>query len=101
VGRLAAIAGQLLGTGNLAASVPSEVRANFKRDLVHVVLTGVFAGVISYYAVVARRLGASELPLSLMVAGPYVGSLLGILAPYLLNTARPLVASPPAGARLG
>ena len=89
LGGLAALAGGLLGTASLAASVPAGARANLRRDLVHAVLTGVFAGVIGYYAVVARRLGASELLLSLMVAGPYIGSVLGITAPYLLNTAQP------------
>ncbi|MBM4435655.1 MAG: hypothetical protein FJ029_00170 [Actinobacteria bacterium] len=87
---LRGLPGGLIGHGQLAATVPLEARANFRRDLVHAALTGVFVGVINnYFTVVARRLGASEIVLAFILAGPFVGSLLSVLSPYLLNVANP------------
>ena len=43
----------------------------------------------NYFMVVARRLGASPLLLSVILAGSFLGALLSIAAPYFLEAAQP------------
>ena len=82
--------GRLAGFAALGPDEAVLVRANLTRDLWHALLAGIFGGVIGgYLAVVGRRMGASELLLALMLAGPYIGSLPAIFAPYLFGTEQP------------
>ena len=90
IGWIADLARALVGVGGVAAAFAPEVMANFRRHLLFAALSGVFTGVVwNYYPVVARRLGASELLLSLMMTASYMGAVLAIAAPYVLNTVQP------------
>ena len=82
--------GRFIGIGGLQQEVSAEVRANFRWELTAAVFGGIATGVVgNYLFVVARRLGASPLLLSVIMAGSFLGILLSIAAPYLLEAAQP------------
>ena len=90
LGRLGRGIAHLAGFGDLGVLVTADVRFNFKWDLTASVLMGIAGGVIgNYMLVVARRLGADPLLLSVIIAGSFLGSVLAIAAPYLLETEQP------------
>ena len=66
-------------------SLPATLRRNFLLDLNGAIFVGVYvAAVNTFVPVVARRLGASPLLLSLITAAPAAGNILAVLsAPYL------------------
>src|SRR3989304_9825160 len=56
--------------------VPPAIRPSVKADLTAAILFGVFAGLtVPFVPVMGRRLGASPLEVSLLVAGPPIGLL--------------------------
>ncbi|MBM4435654.1 MAG: MFS transporter [Actinobacteria bacterium] len=83
------LASNLAGVGAMASAVPAAVRANFRRDLVNAATAGVLNGIAGFWPVVARRVGASELDLALMMSGAFIGSILTLLAPYFLTSDQP------------
>ncbi len=80
---------------------PERVRANFRMDL----LSGVFAAtmfsfVTPFMPVLVRRLGGSELEVSLVIAAVFIGHLLSPLGAYFLSPV-PLVVTVAATSALG
>jgi hypothetical protein len=71
--------------------VPQAARPSVKADLTSAVLFGVFAGLtIPFIPVMGRRLGASPLEVSLLVAAPSIGLLGSIWWANAIHRASPL-----------
>jgi MFS family permease len=64
---------------------PERVRFNFRHDLTSASFAGVFFGfVVPFMPVLVRRMGGSELEVSLVIAAAFIGHLLSPLFVYLL-----------------
>lgn len=76
------------GGGWLRLSVPPEVRPNVRIDFIAATLYGAFGGLtVPFLTVMGRRLGASALGVSLLVAAPAIVLLLSF---WVVNLIRPL-----------
>ena len=70
-------------------SVPAVVRHNLILDFNSAIFYGIFISAISTFVpVIARRLGASPLLLSLIVAAPAIGNIIAVLASHYLQQRR-------------
>jgi len=72
-------------------SVPAVVRRNLLLDFISAIFYGIFlAGIITFAPVMARRLGATPVQLSLITAMPAIGNLIALVASHYLQQRRKL-----------